>query len=74
MGQYEGGRGLKWPKIGDVVYGWPPKYYMKSYMDIPFQVHMYLGRLVLKFEFLHTKINEAESNYRKRSSKKGPAW
>ena len=23
MGQYEGGRGLKWPKIGDVVYGWP---------------------------------------------------
>ena len=42
-------------------------------MDIPFQVHMYLGRLVLKFEFLHTKINEAESNYRKRSSKKGPA-
>ena len=23
MGRYEGGRGLKWPKIGDVVYGWP---------------------------------------------------
>ena len=23
MGRYEGGRGQKWPKIGDVVYGWP---------------------------------------------------
>ena len=23
MGRYDGGRGLKWPKIGDVVYGWP---------------------------------------------------
>ena len=23
MGRYEGGRGLKWLKIGDVVYGWP---------------------------------------------------
>ena len=23
MGRYEGGRGLKWPKIGNVVYGWP---------------------------------------------------
>ena len=30
----------------------------------------YLGKLVLKFEFLHTKINAAESNYRKRSYKK----
>ena len=23
MGRYGGGRGQKWPKIGDVVYGWP---------------------------------------------------
>ena len=23
MGQYGGGRGQKWPKIGNVVYGWP---------------------------------------------------
>ena len=22
-GRYGGGRGQKWPKIGDVVYGWP---------------------------------------------------
>ena len=23
MGRFGGGRGQKWPKIGDVVYGWP---------------------------------------------------
>ena len=23
MGRYGGGRGQKWPKIGDVFYGWP---------------------------------------------------
>ena len=26
-----GGRGLKWPKIGDVVYGWPPTNRMSSF-------------------------------------------
>ena len=35
MGRYEGGRGLKWPKIGDVVYGWPQgQIYLYTYSEL----------------------------------------
>ena len=34
MGQYGGGRGQKWPKIGNVVYGWPLKGHTKMHIIV----------------------------------------